>query len=51
LKSSLPGQLGKAVLYIEYLESAPWNLRDLAGTPQFLGVGVRLLEAAVEFSG
>lgn len=50
-KGRLPGQRGKAVLYIEYLESAPWNLRDLAGTPQFLGVGVRLLEAAVEFSG
>jgi hypothetical protein len=47
----LSGQQGKAVLYVEYLETAPWNLRALAGTPQFLGVGVRLLEAAVGFSG
>jgi hypothetical protein len=49
-KARLPGQEGKAVLYIEYLESAPWNNRELAGTPEFLGVGVRLLEMAVEFS-
>jgi hypothetical protein len=51
IKGRVAGQEGKAVLYIEFLETAPWNLRDLAGTPQFLGVGVRLLEAAIEFSG
>lgn len=50
VKGRLAGQAGKAVLYIEFLESAPWNLRDLAGIPQFLGIGVRLLEAAIEFS-
>jgi|SRR5947209_4519668 len=50
-KGRLPGQVGKPVLYIEYLESAPWNYRELAEKPEFLGVGVRLLEAAVEFSG
>lgn len=49
-KGRLPGQQGKAVLYVEFLETAPWNIRDLAGTPQFLGVGVRLLEAAIAFS-
>src|ERR1700733_541447 len=49
-KSRLAGQIGKAVLYIEFLETAPWNVRDLVGTPKFLGVGVRLLEAAAEFS-
>ena len=50
VKGRLAGQVGKAVLYVEYLEGAPWNVRDLAGTPQFLGVGIRLLEAAVEYS-
>ncbi len=50
VKGRLPVQAGKAVLYIEFLESAPWNLRSLTSTPQFLGVGVRLLEAAVEVS-
>ncbi len=41
----LPGQQGKAVLLVEYLETAPWNLRSLMATPRFLGVGLRLLEA------
>jgi hypothetical protein len=50
VKGRLAGQVGKAVLYVEYLEGAPWNVRDLAGTPQFLGVGISLLEAAVEYS-
>jgi hypothetical protein len=49
-KGRLAGQEGKAVLYIEFLETAPWNLRDLVGTPQLLGVGIRLLEAAIIFS-
>jgi len=49
-KSRLVEQLGKAVLYIEFVESAPWNLRDLVERPKFLGVGVALLEAAIEFS-
>ena len=50
VKGRLAVQAGKATLYIEFLESAPWNLRELVGIPQFLGVGVRLLEAAVVFS-
>jgi len=49
-KSRLAGQLGKAILYIEFVESAPWNLRDLVEAPKFLGVGVALLEAAIDFS-
>ena len=50
-KGRLPSQQGKAVLYIEFLETAPWNIRDLVGAPKLLGVGVRLLEAAIDFSG
>ncbi len=50
VKGRLASQLGKPVLYIEFLENAPWNLRSLAGKPQFIGVGIRLLEAAIEFS-
>ncbi len=41
---------GKPVLYIEYIESAPWNLRDLTENPRFSGVGVALLEAAIGLS-
>ena len=49
-KSRLGGQLGKAILYVEFVETAPWNLKDLVEDPKFSGVGVALLEAAIEFS-
>jgi len=41
---------GKPLVYIDYLESAPWNVRELCEEPRFGGVGVRLFEAAVQFS-
>src|ERR1700722_4679147 len=44
------GPQGKAILYIEYIESAPWNLKDLVEDPKYSGVGIALLEAAIEFS-
>jgi hypothetical protein len=50
VKGRLRVQEGKAALYIEFLESAPWNLRDLVEAPQFIGVGIRLLEAAIALS-
>lgn len=48
--ASRVGPTGKAVLYIEYIESAPWNVKDLVGDPKFSGVGIALLEAAIELS-
>jgi hypothetical protein len=30
---------GDKVLYLDYLESAPWNLRSATPEPRFLGVG------------
>ena len=41
---------GKPLVYIEYVEAAPWNLRELNERPRYGGVGVRLFEAAVQFS-
>jgi hypothetical protein len=41
---------GKPLVYIEYLESAPWNVRELTPQPRYGAVGVRLFEAAVHFS-
>ena len=49
-KGRLKPQEAKAILYIEFLESAPWNLRALVEAPKFLGIGIRLLEAAIRFS-
>jgi hypothetical protein len=41
---------GKPLVYVDYIEVAPWNLRVLTNTPRFGGIGVRLIEAAVRFS-
>jgi hypothetical protein len=41
---------GKALIYVKYVESAPWNLKTMSASPKFAGVGVRLIEAAVRES-
>jgi len=41
---------GKPIVYIEYLESAPWNVKPIVDEPQYRGVGIRLFEAAVRLS-
>ncbi len=38
------------LVYIDYIEIAPWNLRDLAVPPQYRGVGSFFIEAAIQFS-
>ena len=42
-------QAGKPLVYIEYLEVAPWNRGDVSGQ-RFRGVGSALVSAAVELS-
>ena len=44
------GPPGEPVLYVEYLEAAPWNLKGLAEPPRYLGVGSRLIAEAVRIS-
>jgi hypothetical protein len=50
----LAEQQGKPLVYIDYLETAPWNVKPLMQAlnrqPQFGGVGSRLVEAAVRRS-
>jgi hypothetical protein len=50
----LPEQQGKPVVYIDYLEVAPWNVKAIMrahGKPvRYSGVGTRLVEAAVRHS-
>ena len=43
----LPSQFGRPLVYIKYLEVAPWNLGD---KPRFSRVGRALLRTAVELS-
>lgn len=36
-----------SIVYIDYIESAPWNLRGFADSPRFIGVGTQLIADAV----
>lgn len=46
----LPEQHGKPLVYVEYLETAPWNRSDCVPVRRFKGVGTALLTAAVALS-
>ena len=41
---------GKPLVYVEFLESAPWNLREMCDYPRFKLIGTRLMEAIVKLS-
>lgn len=41
---------GLGLVYVKYLESAPWNLKAMTATPRFSAVGARLMEAAARES-
>lgn len=45
-----PGQAGKALVYVDYLEVAPWNRPDFGNKPRLFGVGSALLSAAIRLS-
>ncbi len=51
-RSSRPAVLtpGEAVVYVDYIEAAPWNLRAAAHPPHFLGAGTALIIEAVRLS-
>lgn len=46
----LDPSVGKPLVYIEYLETAPWNLKLFTEYPTYGGVGSQLFEAAVRLS-
>jgi hypothetical protein len=43
----LPPDVGQALVYVDYVETAPWNAREYTASPRYKGVGSRLIEAAV----
>lgn len=49
-RARLPVQLGKPLVYLDYMETAPWNLSAYNPNPPFAGVGTRFLAASVEIS-
>lgn len=46
----LPEQKGERLVYVQYIEAAPWNIPFLAKRKQFKYAGTRLLQTAVQFS-
>jgi len=43
-------QRGKPIVYVDYLETAPWNRPELYKPPRFRGVGSILVRTAIECS-
>jgi hypothetical protein len=44
-------QAGKHIMYVEYLENAPWNRKELLFNPiRYRGVGSLLIRSAIELS-
>lgn len=41
---------GKPLVYVDYLETAPWNWAELGRQPRFRGVGMALMVAAAALS-
>lgn len=48
--AKLPPDVGKPLVYVDYLESAPWNVVPLVDVPQYAGVGMVLMRVAVQLS-
>lgn len=50
----IPSQKGKPLIYVDYLETAPWNIKPLmqalGRSQEFAVVGTRLIEAAARKS-
>jgi hypothetical protein len=41
---------GKPLVYIDFVETAPWNAKEFTASPIYKGVGVRLVQAAARLS-
>lgn len=46
----IPGQEKKELVYVEFVENAPWNRPELRTPPLYRGVGSILMRAAIAFS-
>jgi hypothetical protein len=50
LLARVPSQRAKPLVYVEYLEAAPWNRPEFGVVPRYKGVGKVLITAAIELS-
>jgi len=48
--SRYDGQQGKPLVYLAYLESAPWNVKEYCDSILYSGIGKEFYKAAVRFS-
>jgi hypothetical protein len=48
--SRMPGQTNRLLIYLAYIESAPWNLEVYSKNPRYTGVGKELYKVAVRIS-
>ena len=46
----IDSQRGKHLIYVEFVESAPWNRRELFDPPRYRSVGSILIRAAITLS-
>ncbi len=49
-RCKLPQQSNKHLVYVEYLEAAPWNRASVTTSPRYKGVGTTLIAAAIQLS-
>lgn len=41
---------GKPLVYVDFIETAPWNAKEFTNSPLYKGIGVRLIQAAARLS-
>lgn len=46
----IEAQKGKNLVYVKFVENAPWNRRELVSLPRYRGVGTTLIRAAIALS-
>ncbi len=49
-QAQLAPDAGKPLVYIDYLESAPWNVIPFVDVPIYRGIGMVLMRTAVQLS-
>jgi hypothetical protein len=49
-RCKLPQQSNKHLVYVEYLEAAPWNRPSVTQIPKYKGIGTALIAAAIQLS-
>ena len=49
-RSRVPEQAGKDLVYVDYVETAPWNRKAIVAQPRFGSVGTIMIRAAIEVS-